>query len=63
MEGGENGLTRKSFENLFSYHNIEFPFFKRETFGAFLHFSFFSMLFSLFFSMLHLFIEDELRDF
>jgi hypothetical protein len=52
---GENGLTRKSFENVFSSQNIEFPFIKRETFGAFLPFSFFSML--------RLFIEDELGDF
>jgi hypothetical protein len=27
---GENGLTQKSFENLFSSQSIEFPFFKRE---------------------------------
>jgi hypothetical protein len=28
--GGGNGLTWKSFENVFSSQNIEFPFFKRE---------------------------------
>jgi hypothetical protein len=27
---GRNGLTRKSFENIFSSEKLEFPFFKRE---------------------------------
>jgi hypothetical protein len=43
--GGENGLTRKSFENVLSSQNIEFPFFKRETFGTFLPFSFLCFFF------------------
>jgi hypothetical protein len=36
---------------------------KRETFGAFLPFSFFLCFFFSLFSMLRLFIDDELRDF
>jgi hypothetical protein len=28
--GGEHGLTRKSFENIFSSQNIEIPFLKRK---------------------------------
>jgi hypothetical protein len=49
MEGGENGLTWKSFENIFSSQNIEFSFFKRERLLELFFLSLFSMLLFLFF--------------
>jgi hypothetical protein len=60
MEGEKMDSHEKVLKNVFSSQNIEFTFFKRETFGAFLPFSFFYASFSLFFSMLRLFIENEL---
>jgi hypothetical protein len=62
--GGENGFTQKSIENVFSSQNIEFSFFKRD-FWSFSSFLFFNASFSLFlfFSMLCLFIKDELGEF
>jgi hypothetical protein len=42
---GENRLTRKSFENVFSSQHIEFPFFKTERLLELFFLSLFSMLF------------------
>jgi hypothetical protein len=51
---------------MFSYQNIEYPFFKRERLLELFLLSLFSKLLFLsffIFSMLRLFIEDELGDF
>jgi hypothetical protein len=55
MEGGENGFTRKSFENVFSSQNIQFPFFKRERLLELFFLSFFPMLLLSFFYAMSLY--------
>jgi hypothetical protein len=50
-------------KNALSSQNNEFPFFKRERLLELFFLSLFYASFSLSFSILHLFIEDELRDF
>jgi hypothetical protein len=58
MEGEKNGLTWKSFENIFSSQNIECPFFKRE---RLLELFFLSPFFYASFSLFFLFSVSLLR--
>jgi hypothetical protein len=61
--GEENGLTQKNLKMFSPLKILNSPFSKERDFWSFSSFPFFPCFFFSLFSMLRLFIEDELGDF